>query len=152
MQTLEQTQTKMIDQERFIEFITAGNATFTIRSTVSGNRFTYKATASADNRVLFIKLLTGNDNESDYTYMAHISKNDGLSGLNRGKTSISINAPAYIAFNFVFWNCIRMRHMNNLEIWHEGRCCRCGRKLTVPESVASGIGPECAGKTNKYQL
>ena len=31
-----------------------------------------------------------------------------------------------------------------LEVWHEGRCGRCNRALTVPESIASGIGPECA--------
>jgi len=30
-----------------------------------------------------------------------------------------------------------------LEIWHEGRCGRCNRKLTVPASIALGIGPEC---------
>lgn len=27
--------------------------------------------------------------------------------------------------------------------WHEGRCGRCGRRLTVPESIESGFGPEC---------
>ena len=34
------------------------------------------------------------------------------------------------------------------EFWHEGRCCRCGKRLTVPESIQGGIGPECIkGKT-----
>lgn len=33
----------------------------------------------------------------------------------------------------------------SLEVWHEGRCGRCGRALTVPESIASGIGPVCEG-------
>ena len=32
-----------------------------------------------------------------------------------------------------------------VEVWHEGICGRCGRKLTVPESVERGLGPECAG-------
>jgi hypothetical protein len=30
------------------------------------------------------------------------------------------------------------------KIHHEGRCGKCGRLLTVPESVETGIGPECA--------
>lgn len=30
------------------------------------------------------------------------------------------------------------------QFWHEGRCARCGRRLTVPESIATGWGPECA--------
>jgi hypothetical protein len=29
------------------------------------------------------------------------------------------------------------------EFRHEGRCGRCGRTLTVPESIDSGFGPEC---------
>ncbi len=29
---------------------------------------------------------------------------------------------------------------------YEGRCSRCGRKLTVPASIHHGLGPECAGK------
>lgn len=33
-----------------------------------------------------------------------------------------------------------------LQIFHEGRCGRCGRVLTVPESVETGFGPECAGR------
>jgi hypothetical protein len=28
-------------------------------------------------------------------------------------------------------------------VWHEGSCARCGKKLTVPESIESGFGPEC---------
>lgn len=28
----------------------------------------------------------------------------------------------------------------------EGRCLRCNRKLTHPESIEAGIGPECAGR------
>ena len=30
------------------------------------------------------------------------------------------------------------------EIRHEGKCGRCGRALTVPESVDTGFGPECS--------
>jgi hypothetical protein len=30
------------------------------------------------------------------------------------------------------------------EIYHEGRCGRCGRALTDPESIKRGLGPLCA--------
>lgn len=33
--------------------------------------------------------------------------------------------------------------MEEADWWHEGRCGRCGRRLTVPESIESGFGPEC---------
>ena len=29
------------------------------------------------------------------------------------------------------------------NLHHEGRCCRCGRVLSTPESCDRGIGPEC---------
>ena len=32
------------------------------------------------------------------------------------------------------------------RIFHMGRCGRCGRALTVPSSIESGLGPECAAK------
>ena len=33
-----------------------------------------------------------------------------------------------------------------LTVFHDGKCGRCGRKLTVPESIQSGLGPVCAGQ------
>lgn len=36
--------------------------------------------------------------------------------------------------------------LRQAEVWHEGVCGRCGRRLTVPESIETGFGPECAGK------
>ena len=32
------------------------------------------------------------------------------------------------------------------EFRHEGRCGRCGRALTVPESIDTGFGPHCAAE------
>jgi hypothetical protein len=33
-----------------------------------------------------------------------------------------------------------------MELWHEGRCGKCGRALTVPESIESGLGPVCESR------
>lgn len=35
------------------------------------------------------------------------------------------------------------RVLAQAEVWHEGLCGRCGRRLTVPASIESGFGPEC---------
>ena len=32
------------------------------------------------------------------------------------------------------------------EVFHVGTCGRCGKKLTTPESILTGLGPECAKK------
>jgi len=33
-----------------------------------------------------------------------------------------------------------------VQFWHEGRCGRCNRRLTVPESITLGFGPDCAAE------
>lgn len=37
------------------------------------------------------------------------------------------------------------------DVFIATRCCRCGRKLTHPESVAALVGPECRNKANAGQ-
>ena len=149
-----QVHTKQIEQEKFVEFMTGGNSIFTLKSVKTGTRFTYKVVAGEQEPVFFVKVLTGSDNTADYTEMAIISAKDGKfpEMRRRANSRISADAPAYKALEFVFFNCLVKAHMNNLEIWHEGRCCRCGRRLTVPESIESGIGPECATKVLNYKI
>ena len=33
--------------------------------------------------------------------------------------------------------------LSTCEIEHAGKCCSCGRTLTHPESIGTGLGPEC---------
>lgn len=125
-------------------FVLAGNATLTIRSSKTQTRFTYKVVGSKNNRpgqmpVYFVSLLSGEDNTSDYRYLGTIFA-DGFR-LTR-KSTASKDAPSVVAFTWF------SRHWEDarVDVWHEGRCGRCGRVLTVPESIESGIGPTCAGK------
>ena len=37
------------------------------------------------------------------------------------------------------------------EIWHEGCCMRCGKRLTVPASIELGFGPDCAADLGRYE-
>jgi len=38
-----------------------------------------------------------------------------------------------------------------LEVWHEGNCCRCARRLTVPASIETGLGYDCATTVGKAE-
>lgn len=33
--------------------------------------------------------------------------------------------------------------LENMDLYHAGVCCMCGRQLTSPKSIESGIGPKC---------
>jgi hypothetical protein len=127
-------------------FVQAGRALFTLVSLRTGKRFTYKVTKAAAPGLWFVKVLRGFDNTSDYAFLGTIFHTGEY---RHGKRSgVAYLAPSAVAFDW-FWNKgVQQSHpaMTQLEVWHEGRCCRCGRVLTVPSSIAAGIGPECAGK------
>jgi hypothetical protein len=144
---------QITDAKAIREFALAGNARLTLVSKTTGNRFTYRVRAAKDNdrdsapAVHFVFVLTGSDNESSYSYLAMVR--EGLDCFRTRKSAIGAEAPSAKAW-FWFWEKVvvggREPEALGLEVWHEGRCGRCGRALTVPESIARGIGPECAGK------
>lgn len=125
-------------------YVLAGEATVTLRSSTTGNRYTFQVTKSEARRpgelpVWFVRVLNGADNTGDYRYLGTIFP-DGFR-LTR-KSTVSADAPSVVAFTWF------SRHWEDarIEVWHEGVCGRCGRKLTVPESIETGLGPICAGK------
>lgn len=126
-------------------FMFAGKAIFTIQNPGTGVRFTYRIKAKeveAGKTLHFVSVLTGPDNTNDYTFLGTIFD---LATYRHGRKSrISEEAPSAKAFDWFFRRVTADRDFAPAVVNHEGRCCRCGRLLTVPESVSSGIGPECA--------
>jgi hypothetical protein len=139
---------QMTDAAHVLEFALAGNARLTLVSKASGQRFTYrvrqpKADADGQTKPHFVQVLTGPDNTASYEFLGTIFKRiDYKQG---GRSRIGFTAPSAVAWRW-FWQklIIGSALPDQLEVWHEGRCGRCGRALTVPESIARGIGPECA--------
>jgi len=120
-------------------FLLAGHAIVTVLNTATGNRLTYKVSQCADNpQLYFVAVLRGPNNTDDYTYLGTIR--GGMYW--HGKKS-KVSQDAQSARGFVWlW-----AHLDALppqmKVYHEGRCGRCGRVLTVPESCIQGYGPEC---------
>jgi hypothetical protein len=127
-------------------YMLAGHATVTLESKKTGRRFTYKISKKANDGVAFVSLLRGPENTADYAYLGTIflASQDGFRIT--AKSTISPEAPSAMAFAWA-WERIAGGHLpETLNVWHEGTCGRCGRALTVPESIASGIGPVCKEK------
>ena len=139
---------EMRDPSAVGRFLYAGNATFTLRSKKTGTRFTYKVSHKKGGDVSFVSLLTGPDNTSDYRYLGLLPDDRAgeIRGIGKGKSCADYDAPSAKAFRYFLDFVWGRNEGKGLEIWHEGRCGRCGRKLTVPESIETGLGPECAGK------
>ena len=122
-------------------FILAGNATFTIENSRTGNRFTFKVVQPTADHPHFVRVLTGSDNEADYTFLGTIF--DGANYRHGKRSPIGSQAQAARVFTWAWPKILAHTLPEEVEIYHAGTCGRCGRKLTVPESVLSGFGPEC---------
>jgi hypothetical protein len=125
------------------KFVLGGNAVFTIESVGTGTRFTYKVRASDTREVFFVSLLSGSDNEADYTYLGTIFASDPLTYRHGRKSRVGADAGSVKAFEWLWRQVSAGRLPATVGVWHEGRCGRCGRTLTVPSSIESGFGPEC---------
>ena len=126
--------------------------TVTLRSAVTGVRFTFqimpqdkeavKLNGTKDQR-FWVKFLFGQNNESDYRYLGQIL-NGYFSLTKKSRDSgLSETTPSYKAFQWAFSGLFAGKMPEGLEVIHCGKCARCGRKLTDPESVKNGFGPEC---------
>jgi Family of unknown function (DUF6011) len=127
-----------------IQFILAGRARFTLVSGKTGQRFTFRVTQKDATSPHFVGVLTGQDNESSYSFLGIIF---GGKAYRQGRKSpISPEAPSAKAFAWAWGYLARGEMPPSCEVWHEGRCGRCSRVLTVPSSVELGFGPECASR------
>lgn len=135
---------KLPDATRARDFILAGDARFTFVSAKTGVRYTYRVTQPDEDTPHFVKVLTGSDNETDYTYLGVIFEE---STYRHGRLSrIGQNAPSAKAFAWAWQRIAAGELPESLEVFHEGRCGKCGRALTEPESISLGLGPICRAK------
>lgn len=121
-------------------------------------------------RPIFAAVLTGSDNESDraYSYLGTVWDEGADRRYVHGKKSrIGADAPsakaaAWVVEKFADLDAVllagpagedaadnladALAPLARVEFFHEGRCGRCGHRLTVPESIETGLGPVCAEK------
>lgn len=131
-------------KEATLRYMLAGNARITVVSKSIGQRFTYRIRRPDNKSPHFVQLLNGPDNCNDYLFFGTIF--DGKDFRWSQKAKVGKTAPSVLAFMW-FWQALMAGRAHvQADIYHEGRCGRCGRALTVPESVTTGLGPECRGK------
>lgn len=145
---------RLLTLGRCREYVLAGKAVLTLVSAKTGTRFTYRVKRALEgNRPqprLYVAVLTGPDNVGHYEFLGTLFEEERPwpARYRHGHRSrIAPDAPSARAWAW-FWEALTRAPSlpSDLEVWHEGRCGRCGRRLTVPESIATGLGPECAGK------
>jgi hypothetical protein len=147
--------------EAFRAFLLAGHALFTIVSKRTGARKTFKveqAKGEEKKGLFFVKLLVGPSNTQDYKFLgslyvktardaaADFASHPAL-GWKLNKQNWGVESSAAVEWIVKHLNTVQDTDLlDHAEIWHEGRCGKCGRVLTDPTSISSGLGPVCAGR------
>lgn len=117
----------------------------------------------------FAKVMTGSDNEAEKSY-SYVGFVKGAAGADRhfiyggakakvGRDTPSVKAVEWLVTAMATLDAVladgpaaedagdrlagALARLGQVELWHEGVCGRCAHRLTVPESIESGLGPVC---------
>lgn len=136
------------------------NGTYTIENTKTGNHRTFSIkTQSADAKFApgsrVVALLTGPDNTADYQPFAFVTT-DGLTVWKKKRGSFPVGGGAYqySAWEYYAMMLLDLVERGQVSVWSKRGyavrastvCIQCNRKLTTPDSIKCGIGPDCAEK------
>lgn len=125
-------------------FVFAGRAVFTLVSAATGDRFTYKVGKAKGKGVFWVSLRTGKDEK--WTFFGVLRK-DGTFFFSQ-KSPMESDDIEVAAFDWFIRHLLASDNkLDQADFWHEGRCARCGRELTDPESIQRGMGPTCWSKS-----
>lgn len=128
----------MIYQDLF-----AGRTTFTV-SNNKNKHYTFRIDKIKHYSRYIVKILTGPDNTSSYTYLGMLwDESETPVALTQASKLNKESIPYRV---FVFAQKVLSNHKKLPEgysILPSGRCFRCNRKLTTPESIKANYGPEC---------
>lgn len=121
-------------KEDMLAFMFAGSASFTIKSHKTQVHFNYRIKKSRNDHTLF------------YVYGG--KSNDIIGRIRTGKENTFTffpNKAPYAPEKYILPFHWFVNHFGDkqVEFFHIGKCGRCGRTLTDPESIKRGIGPEC---------
>jgi hypothetical protein len=133
---------KRLENTDALKFIFAGNSTVTLMNNKTENRFTYRVKKAKDSNLFFVSVLGG----GEYSYLGTVSNGIYRHGK---KSNFGAGCQSEKVFSYVLDKLKANSLPECVEIWHEGKCGKCGRPLTVPSSIITGIGPDCVKKLSK---
>ena len=147
------TEAQLKNTQDIRDYMFAGKAEFTLHSLPTDKHFTYKIidlVTNYDNSMKFLYYLSGSDNDNDWQYACTIRqlKNSADQHITVKETQKSrgFSAPVMIAFRWFIYMLNKDQISIDLEFMHSGKCSACGRKLTMPESIRTGLGPVCRSR------
>ena len=132
------------------KFMVAGKAEFVVEDTRSGSHREYLVSKhrkfDQGIRRWNVLLMHHVDGEKGLGYLGFITK--GVFNHHSLYSVYDEESDQFTSFDSLFLRVVRGQELPvHLMFHHLGRCSRCGRKLTDPESITRGLGPKCAKET-----
>lgn len=132
-------------------YIFGGQAIFTVYSERIGTRYTFKTVKAKkparDVYWVFVLCMPDNNNDKSYRFIGAVSKQEGYKYSNKARHDFKPDCNSNKALIWFFEKLLNGTLKTNhpyVKVYHEGRCGRCGRRLTTPQSLKIGLGPECS--------
>lgn len=138
----------VVGNQYALAFMLAGKSEFTMLSIKTNAHISYKVTRVESNKNMgeFIYFVAVVKQESEFVGTIFFTNKDGFVFRQGNKGKYSANSKEIVSLLYVMNAFHRGKTKLDLEVYHCGKCGRCGRKLTTPESIITGVGPECAKK------
>lgn len=142
-----------VKKENALQFILAGESEFVLISGKTGVKLRYKldkkvvTSESYKDQSEFIYWLNTSEKNGTMIYAGVLFFDTNSNSFKFGKgargilqsTDIRVKSLIYVLNNLVNSN-----FSMNVTIMHVGKCGKCGKKLTDPSSILTGLGPVCA--------
>ena len=119
--------------EDFTPYAVGGKANFTVK----GNGLYHFKISKKAGPVWFVYA----KEDGDWKYLGFIKKDFVF--LQGEKSEFREDSKVAMCFNFIWSKGLESEPCNLVEIWYDGVCSRCGRKITDEISIKRGLGPTC---------
>jgi hypothetical protein len=131
-----------------LAYMLGKKATFTLVSHATGDRRTYRVIEREGRNgeaIYWVNRLVGPENGTDYEYVGSIVPGQPHEHKFAYRCARGGGRDAVIEWLLGVLQ-TREQLPEKLSFYTSGECSSCGRLLTVPESIAVGMGPKCRAR------
>lgn len=138
-----------INQDKAMQFVTAGNSEFIMHSTKTNDDFRFiinkqlsNNKSNEDKYIYFVNIIRGNTKE--YCGVMWIDKDTDKFTYSQGKNGkVAADSIEIRSLLFVLNKLYAKENVENLELYSIGKCGYCGKELETQEELETGIHKKC---------
>jgi len=136
-----------VNISKLSQFFFAGRSTLTFRNNEKGTHTTVRVKQLKDRKtplpIFYVFVSLVGDSEYGFRFGGTIFKDSLHLKLGR---DVEVGGQLHKVMEFLMGALANPEPLKKrVALLHEGKCCRCSRQLTHPESINTGFGPECLG-------